>query len=383
MGTDATNNIAEALACLIGILMALRLGAMSLGIGLDSMLLVHWLLGTSRCQDPILRRIVAQSLLALGGIPLWRVWHVYRRHNKRSDFMANYAMDQLASWATSLSLDLPPDFQVLIRGSARLDHRVRWWLEGRGGAARDEKENSVKKLYNDLLRRSQGQALRRRPIRPYYALARLTPRALRPSVDWRGFWALLSSKYCTAPVRDTLWRLFHGGLYTADRLAHIDPQHSRICCCCVDKVETRGHFIDDCSFHKLVWNKVAWLGRGWLEELWGLLPPTEAAWGWYRPNLRGAAFLATHAFVLPAGDCPPIAGSCLLQLLFVYTAHTLSRARVDELHHWRTRPPFPILVRRVRVQVIGVLRYTWATRPEAAFQPPHLPPQLAEVLDLE
>ena len=91
MGTDATNNnIAEALACLIGILMALRLGAMSLGIGLDSMLLVHWLLGTSRYQDPILRRIVAQALLALGGIPLWRVWHVYRRHNKRSDFMANY-----------------------------------------------------------------------------------------------------------------------------------------------------------------------------------------------------------------------------------------------------------------------------------------------------
>ena len=69
MGADATNNIAEALACLIGILMALRLGAMSLGIGLDSMLLVHWLLGTSRCQDPILRRIVAQALLALGGIP--------------------------------------------------------------------------------------------------------------------------------------------------------------------------------------------------------------------------------------------------------------------------------------------------------------------------
>ena len=72
-----------------------------------------------------------------------------------------------------------------------------------------------------------------------------------------------------------------------------------------------------------------------------------------------------------------------MQLLFVYTAHTLWRARVDVLHHGRTCPPFPILVRRVRVQVIGVLRYTWATRPEAAFQPPHLPPQLAEVLDLE
>ena len=55
---------------------------------------------------------------------------------------------QLASWATSLSLDFSPDFQVLIRGSARLDHRVRWWLEGRG-AARDEKENSVKKLYKE------------------------------------------------------------------------------------------------------------------------------------------------------------------------------------------------------------------------------------------
>ena len=126
MGTDATNNIAEALACLIGILMALRLGAGSLGIGLNSMLLVHWLLGTSRCLDPLLRRILAHALIALGNIPLWRAWHVYRHHNKRSDFIANYAMDQLASWANSLSLDLPPDFQELLLGSARLDHRMRW-----------------------------------------------------------------------------------------------------------------------------------------------------------------------------------------------------------------------------------------------------------------
>ena len=71
--------------------MALRLGARSLGIGLDSMLLVHWLLGTSRCLDPLLRRrILAHALIALGNIPLWRAWHVYRRHNKRSDFMARY-----------------------------------------------------------------------------------------------------------------------------------------------------------------------------------------------------------------------------------------------------------------------------------------------------
>ena len=138
MGTDATNNFAEALACLIGILMALRLGAGSLGIGLDSMLLLHWLLDTSRYLDPLLRRILAHALIALGNIPLWRAWHVYRRHNKRSDFMANYYATmadygpaQLASWATSLFLDLPPDFQELLRGSARLDHRVRWWTVGR------------------------------------------------------------------------------------------------------------------------------------------------------------------------------------------------------------------------------------------------------------
>ena len=37
----------------------------------------------------------------------------------------------------------------------------------------------------------------------------------------------------------------------------------------------------------------------------------------------------------------------------------------------------------VVTDLIGVLCYTWATRPEATFQPPHLPPQLAEVLDLE
>ena len=73
-----------------------------------------------------------------------------------------------------------------------------------------------------------------------------------------------------------------------------------------------------------------------------------------------------------------------LQLLFVYTALILWRARVDTLHHGRYRPPFLILVNRVLTQVLSILRYyTWATRPEAAFQPPHLPPLLAEVLGLE
>ena len=102
---------------------------------------------------------------------------------------------------------------------------------------------------------------------------------------------------------------------------------------------------------------MAWIGRDWLEELWERLPPTVTVGGWYRPHLRGAAFLFTHAFVLPAEDSPPIMGSCLLQLLFVYTAHTLWRARVDTLHHGRNRPPFPILVNRVRTQVLSILRY--------------------------
>jgi len=134
---------------------------------------------------------------------------------------------------------------------------------------------------------------------------------------------------------------FHGGLYTADRLAHIDPQHSRICCCCVDKVETRGHFIDDCSFHKLVWNKVAWLGRGWLEELWGLLPPTDAAWGWYRPNLRGAAFLATHAFFSPCRGLPthrrqlPFAAS-----LCIHSPHAVE-GEGGCASPWANLPPLP------------------------------------------
>ena len=56
---------------------------------------------------------------------------------------------------------------------------------------------------------------------------------------------------------------------------------------------------------------------------------------------------------------------------------------MDTRHHGPNHAPFPILVRRVRLQVLRILRYTWATRPEAAFQPPHFPPQLAEVLGFE
>ena len=115
----------------------------------------------------------------------------------------------------------------------------------------------------------------------------------------------------------------------------------------------------------------------------GVPPPQCDHGGMDRPHLRGTTFLANRAFVLPAEDSPPIVGSCVLQLLFVYTAHTLWRARVDTLHHGRNRPLFPIPMNRVRMQVLSILRYTWATRPEATFQPPHLPPLRAEVLGLE
>ena len=106
--------------------------------------------------------------------------------------------------------------------------------------------------------------------------------ALRQRVGWEGFWTFLGSKFCPAPARDTLWRLFHGGLYTADRLAHIDPRHSRLCCCCLHWVETGAHPLV-CSVPRLVWNKVAWIGRDWLEELWERLPPTMTVGGRYLP----------------------------------------------------------------------------------------------------
>ena len=109
------------------------------------MLLVHWLLGTSRCLDPVLRRILAHALIALGGIHLWRVWHVYCRHNKSSNFMANYAMHQ--------PLTFPPTSSSYFVGVPALTTACGgvWRVVG---AAKDEKENSVKKLYKEWLSRS-------------------------------------------------------------------------------------------------------------------------------------------------------------------------------------------------------------------------------------
>ena len=81
----------------------------------------------------------------------------------------------------------------------------------------------------------------------------------------------------------------------------MDPQHSRHCCCCAHWVEPGAHLFE-CTTQQLDWNRVAWIGRDWLEELWERLPPTVTVGGWYRPHLCGAAFLATHAFVFTAED---------------------------------------------------------------------------------
>ena len=87
----------------------------------------------------------------------------------------------------------------------------------------------------------------------------------------------------------------------------------------------------------------------------GRILPTVTVGGWYRPHQRGAAFLATHAFVSATKEeSPPIVGSCLLRLLFVYTAHCCCTHNVEgEGGHFitgGTAPRFPTLVHRVRLR---------------------------------
>ena len=117
----------------------------------------------------------------------------------------------------------------------------------------------------------------------------------------------------------------------------------------------------------------------------------------YRPRQSGAAaFLAachsrllgiitgrrqpTHRWYLPTATTVP--ANCNYGTFCLHSTHVLE----SEGRHtppWAEPPPFPILVNHVRLHVLSILRYTLATRPEAVFQPPHLPPLLAEVLGLE
>jgi ribonuclease HI len=91
---EATNNVAEYRAVLLGIERARALGASELELVGDSELIVRQVLGDYRVKDGALRKLHAQVREALDDLDRWSIRHVRREDNKAADALVNEALDE-------------------------------------------------------------------------------------------------------------------------------------------------------------------------------------------------------------------------------------------------------------------------------------------------
>jgi ribonuclease HI len=90
---EATNNVAEYRALLLGIERARELGASELELVGDSELVVRQVRGEYKVKDAGLKPLHAQVMQALGGFDDWSIRHVRREHNADADRLVNEALD--------------------------------------------------------------------------------------------------------------------------------------------------------------------------------------------------------------------------------------------------------------------------------------------------
>jgi ribonuclease HI len=93
---EATNNVAEYRALLLGIERARERGATELELIGDSELVVRQVRGEYRVKDAGLRPLHAQAIEALDGFDAWSVRHVRREENAEADRLVNEVLDQAA-----------------------------------------------------------------------------------------------------------------------------------------------------------------------------------------------------------------------------------------------------------------------------------------------
>jgi ribonuclease HI len=94
-----TNNVAEYTALLLALREAQRLGAESVELRLDSLLIVEQLHGRWRVKDAKLRVLHADARGLLAGFASWSARHEPRATNRAADALANLALDDPAEAA--------------------------------------------------------------------------------------------------------------------------------------------------------------------------------------------------------------------------------------------------------------------------------------------
>jgi ribonuclease HI len=90
---EATNNVAEYRALLLGIELARELGADEIEFVGDSKLIVEQVKGNWKVKQDHLRPLHTKARDALRELPSWSIRHVKRGENERADELLNDALD--------------------------------------------------------------------------------------------------------------------------------------------------------------------------------------------------------------------------------------------------------------------------------------------------
>jgi ribonuclease HI len=92
---EATNNVAEYRALLLGIDLAMELGADEVEFVGDSKLIVEQVKGNWKVKQEHLQPLNTKAKDALRDLGGWSIRHVKRDENERADELLNQALDQL------------------------------------------------------------------------------------------------------------------------------------------------------------------------------------------------------------------------------------------------------------------------------------------------
>jgi ribonuclease HI len=90
---EATNNVAEYRALLLGIERAAALGASEVELVGDSELIVRQVKGEYKVKDATLRELHRQVVSALKPFERWSIRHVRREENTEADRLVNRVLD--------------------------------------------------------------------------------------------------------------------------------------------------------------------------------------------------------------------------------------------------------------------------------------------------
>jgi ribonuclease HI len=90
---EATNNVAEYRALLLGLARARELGADEVEVVNDSELVAKQVTGAYKVKHAAMRPLHAQAVAALAGFRSWRIRSVPRAQNADADALVNQALD--------------------------------------------------------------------------------------------------------------------------------------------------------------------------------------------------------------------------------------------------------------------------------------------------